>query len=74
MGEEEEELGAERVGRGSVRQSIAISCFNCETQAGSRINVELRVLQTVTPRGCCTPTMRVLLSFSTPPKPAELMA
>lgn len=54
--------------------SIAISCFNCDSQAGSRINVDLRVLQTVTPRGCGTPIMRVLLSFSTPPKPAKLVA
>lgn len=34
---------------------FAFACFNCETRAGSRINVDLRVLQTVTPRGCGNP-------------------
>lgn len=52
---------------------FAILCFNCDTRARNRINVDLRILQTVTPRGCGTPIMRVPLSFSTPPKPAKLV-
>lgn len=73
----EEEPGAEGEGGkcrfGSPLKPFAILCFNCDTRAGNRINVYLRVLQTVTPRGCGTPIMRVSLSFLTPPKPAKLV-
>lgn len=62
-------------GKGSVLAllSFAISCFNCSTRAGSRINDDLRVMQIVSPEGCGTPVMRILLSFPTLRKPAKLM-